>query len=212
MGNRAEETYAARIVSVISVRGRVGKVRIQHDRILIMDRFSGPLISPRFENRFRCNKTFPPSPLPMFPPTQSLNILHLEDDSLHSELLKTELEIRGFSYSIARVWTRDAFNAALSNGRIDIIVADWKTAAETSSFDSATALEDARRQSSPAPFVFFAQDMPARARREAFQRGATDFISKSDLPKLVRILNWALYLKQGRTKPSNATPPDPLAI
>lgn len=138
----------------------------------------------------------------MLPPIQScLNILHLEDDSLHSELLKTELELRQFSYSIARVWTRDAFNAALSNGQIDIIISDWKTDVETSSgFNSATALEDARRQCSHAPFIFFARETTARTRMEAFQRGATDFISKSDMRKLVRALNWALYLKQGRGK------------
>lgn len=147
----------------------------------------------------------------MHPSTPScLNILHVEDDSLHSELLKTELELRRFSYSIARVWTRDAFNAALSNGQIDIIVSDWKTEGGVSGFDSLTALEDARQQFTNAPFIFFAQETPARARAEAFRRGAADFISKADMPKLVRALNWALYLKQGRAKPSQfIPPPDP---
>ena len=137
----------------------------------------------------------------MFSQNQTcLNILHLEDDALHSELLKTELEIRRFSYSLARVWTRDAFNAALTNGQIDIIVADWKVEGGASSFDSATALEDARRQCSHAPFIFFAQGTAARVKMEAFRRGATDFISKAEMPKLVRALTWALYLKQGRAK------------
>jgi len=135
---------------------------------------------------------------PSVPPC-SLTILHLEDDPLQSDRLKTELETRNVLCSITRVWTRDAFSVALTNGRIDVIVADWKVSWDASGFDSTTALTQARQECPDVPFIFFAQPgTPGHERAEAFRQGASDFISKPDMPKLAAALNWALYMKQGK--------------
>ena len=134
-------------------------------------------------------------------PLCSLNILHLESDVHQSELIKTELEVRSIPCSITRVWTRDAFSAALTNGQIDVIVADWLPNADASGFDGKTALAEARQRSPEVPFIFFTQQgVMGRDRVEVFRQGASDFIGKLDLPKLVRALHWALYLKQSRKR------------
>jgi two-component system cell cycle sensor histidine kinase/response regulator CckA len=127
----------------------------------------------------------------------SLNILHLEDDPLQTELLKTEIESRNIPCSITRVWSRDAFDAALANGQIDVIIADWAPGAGASGFDHVVALVEARRRCPSVPFIFFAQEEVAGLERlEALRQGAFDFISKSAVQKLARALNWALHLKR----------------
>ena len=70
-----------------------------------------------------------------------LRILHLEDDLLDAELIKSTLEGEGIACKIFRVETRNDFVAAVDRGGFDIIFADYSLPG----FDGLSALAIAKK-------------------------------------------------------------------
>ena len=57
--------------------------------------------------------------------TQSLRILHLEDDPMDAELVLMTLSGQGLNCEVQVVSRREEFGAALERGGIDLILADF---------------------------------------------------------------------------------------
>jgi CheY-like chemotaxis protein len=115
---------------------------------------------------------------------RTLRVLHLEDNSWDAELIRTELETSKVPCSITQIWTEKDFNAALEKGGIDIILSD----SQLPSFQTLKALTRAREICPSVPFIFVSGTSSPILKANAFFRGATDFINKNDLPKLVSLM------------------------
>ena len=107
-------------------------------------------------------------------------ILLLEDSTLDAELVTEALERGGIAAEIRRVWTREAFTAALAEEEFDIVLADY-TLPE---FDGLAALEIVARQRPELPFIIVSATLGEERAVDVMKRGATDFVMKERLARL----------------------------
>jgi hypothetical protein len=117
-----------------------------------------------------------------------LRILLLEDDLQDAELIQDLLEADHFVCEITCVQTRAEFLAALKSGGIDLILADY----QLPSFDGLSALELARSERPDLPFIFVSGMIGEETAVDALRIGATDYILKPRLARLVPAVQRAL--------------------
>jgi signal transduction histidine kinase/DNA-binding response OmpR family regulator len=120
--------------------------------------------------------------------TASLRILHLEDSRIDAELVREVLQSAGLQIEVDHVDRREAFVAALERGGHDVILADYSLPM----FDGISALELARSLRPDVPFVFVTGALKDDSAVETLRRGATDFIVKQRLTRLVPAIQRAL--------------------
>ena len=116
-----------------------------------------------------------------------LRILLLEDSIQDAELIQELLEADHFVCDITRVQTRAEFVAALENGGIDLVLADYKLP----SFDGLSALQLTLSARPDVPFIFvsgFGEEIAI----EALTSGAKDYVLKTGLSRLVPAVQRAL--------------------
>lgn len=130
-----------------------------------------------------------------------IRVLHLEDDRMDAELIQAALEEHRIPCSITRVDSRATFEAALQTGRVDLVLSDSKLP----SFDTIEALALSHERCPDVPFIFISGTTSPRLKAEAARLGASDFISKDDLPRLVRVVNW-LFFSRNRESRTRAIP------
>jgi PAS domain S-box-containing protein len=118
----------------------------------------------------------------------SLRVLHLEDDVRDTELVQATLEAEGIQSELKRVETEHDFVAALEQGSIDLIVADYTLP----SFDGLSALKIAKRLLPEVPFLFVSGTLGEDVAIEALKTGATDYVLKTRLARLGPAVNRAL--------------------
>ena len=119
--------------------------------------------------------------------TSPLHILLLEDDPGDAELIQ-ELLAEHIACEIARVQTRDEFVAALNDSWIDLILADYKLP----SFDGVSALHLVLNERPDVPFIFVSGTVGDDVAIEALKIGATDYVLKERLSRLVPSVQRAL--------------------
>ena len=107
-------------------------------------------------------------------------ILHLEDDAVDAELVKTALDSAGILYEITRVQTSSEFSEALHKGGYDLILADYKLPG----YDGMSALFFVRERYPDIPFIFVSATLGEDAAIQALTEGATDYILKQKLSRL----------------------------
>src|ERR1700738_3447311 len=117
-----------------------------------------------------------------------LRILLLEDDAQDAELIQELLETDHFVCETTRVQTRAEFLAALKNGGIDLILADY----QLPSFDGISALKLALSERPDLPFIFVSGTLGEELAIEALKIGATDYVLKTRLARLVPSVQRAL--------------------
>ena len=117
-----------------------------------------------------------------------LRILHLEDSQTDAELLLATLTEEGITCEAQRVDTKADFLAALELGGFDMIIADYSLP----SFDGIAALALAREKCPDLPFIFVSATLGEELAIETLQRGATDYILKQRLSRLVPSVQRAL--------------------
>ena len=122
-----------------------------------------------------------------------MRILHLEDDPLDRELVEATLAEAGVSCTIRHVDTREAFVRAIEE-EIDIILADYSLPA----FDGLTALEIAKQKRPEIPFIFVSGTMGEDPAIETLKSGATDYVLKQKLTRLVPALRRAVVEAENR--------------
>jgi PAS domain S-box-containing protein len=111
----------------------------------------------------------------------SLRLLLLEDNPNDAELVQTLLEESGLACDVTLVQTRDAFLAALRVPEIELILADYHLPA----FDGFSALLIAREQRPEVPFIFVSGTLGEELAVDALKIGATDYVLKTRLSRLV---------------------------
>lgn len=130
----------------------------------------------------------------------ALRILHLEDDQHDAELVQAMLEEEGIVCDVVLVETRTDFLAALEQGRSDIILADYSLP----SFDGLSALLIAQEQWPDIPFIFVSGAMGEELAIETLKSGATDYVLKQRLSRLVPAVHRALKEAEERAERKRA--------
>src|SRR6202790_5182218 len=110
-----------------------------------------------------------------------LRILSIEDDPKDAELIHDLLETEGIVCEITRVDTEAALLASVEQGGIDLILADYSLPA----FDGISALKFAMKTCPDVPFIFVSGTLGEEVAIEALKIGATDYVLKTRLSRLV---------------------------
>ena len=126
---------------------------------------------------------------------QALNILHIEDSKEDSELIDRLLVSNGFQPRITRVETRPQVFDALESQSFDLILADCKLP----DFSGLRALEIAHALKPETPFVFVSGTIGEETAIESLRNGATDYVLKDRLSRLVPAVRRALAEAEERT-------------
>src|SRR5262249_41245490 len=132
--------------------------------------------------------------------TTALRILHLEDDPKDAELVQGVLESGGIDCNIARVETREQFLAALERDAFDLILADFSLP----TFDGLSALKLAVEKRPELPFIFVSGKFGEEVAIEAVKIGATDYVLKERLSRIVSSVRRALREAHERTERKQA--------
>jgi DNA-binding NtrC family response regulator len=129
-----------------------------------------------------------------------LRVLHLEDDPRDAELVQETLAIDGILCDVTRVETEPDFITSLEQSGFDLILADYTLP----SFDGLSALKIARRDWPQVPFIFVSGTLDEEVAIEALKIGATDYVFKTRLSRIVPSVQRALREAEERTELSRA--------
>src|SRR5499427_5829221 len=129
-----------------------------------------------------------------------LHILHLEDDLRDAELLQAKLETEDILCHVIRVETQADFCAALEQGGFDLILADYTLP----SFDGLSALKITLEKCPDVPFIFVSGTLGEEVAIEALQIGATDYVLKERLSRIVPSVHRALREAKERVERKRA--------
>jgi PAS domain S-box-containing protein len=110
-----------------------------------------------------------------------LRILSIEDDPKDAKLIQDLLETEDIVCEVTRVDTQAALLASLKQGGIDLILADYTLP----SFDGVSALKLAMKTCPEVPFIFVSGTLGEEVAIEALKIGATDYVLKTRLSRLV---------------------------
>ena len=117
-----------------------------------------------------------------------LRILLLEDSPLDAELTVSTLKTGGIACHVKRVERRDEFMDAVNEGGFDVILADYALP----DFDGVSALRIAAVQCPDIPFIFVSGSIGEELAIETLKQGATDYVLKDRLVRLVPCVRRAL--------------------
>lgn len=123
-----------------------------------------------------------------------LRILLLEDNADDAELVEHVLLDGGLDFTLTRVETRNGFQDALDRDPPDLILSDYALP----SFDGYTALTIARDRHPNIPFIFVTGTMGEEVAIETLKSGATDYVLKTRLARLVPSVRRALSESEER--------------
>ena len=118
----------------------------------------------------------------------ALRILNLEDNENDAELNGAMLSARWPQCQLVRVANREEYVAALEQGNIDVILSDYTMPG----FDGRTALALAREKRPEVPFLFVSGTIGEDSAIEALKNGATDYVLKHRLMRLIPAVDRAL--------------------
>lgn len=125
-----------------------------------------------------------------------LHILQLEDDPNDALLVRTTLENEGIDCVATRVQTRDDFVAALDRGGIDLVLSDFTLPA----FDGLSALKIALDKQPELPVIFVSGTLGEERAIDSLKKGATDYILKERLARLVPAVRRAMQEVEERAE------------
>ncbi len=117
-----------------------------------------------------------------------LRILNLEDSSIDAELIREKLQEQWPDCLVERVETEPDFIQALERGGIDLILADYALPA----FDGMSALVVVRERFSDIPFIYVSGTLGEETAIDSLKSGATDYVLKHRLSRLVPAVKRAL--------------------
>ncbi|MCM3878648.1 MAG: response regulator [Vicinamibacterales bacterium] len=129
-----------------------------------------------------------------------MRVLHLEDDPRDAEIVQGLLESGGITCQVTRVETRDDFTAALENEAFGLILADFSLP----SFDGLSALRIALERCPDVPFIFVSGALGEELAIDALKIGATDYVLKERLSRIVTSVRRALREASDRAERKQA--------
>jgi PAS domain S-box-containing protein len=125
-----------------------------------------------------------------------VRILLLEDDPNDAALIEEILEADHFICQTTCVQSRTEFLAALESAEFDLILSDYKLP----SFDGLSALNAALRVRPEVPFIFVSGTIGEEVAIEALKVGATDYVLKTRMSRLVPAVRRALGDKRAEER------------
>ena len=125
-----------------------------------------------------------------------MRILHLEDDPKDAELIQSTLEGEGIACDITRVDTPAAFRTSLEQGGFDLVLAEYTL----SGLDGISALKVAKDVSPDMPFIFVSRTLGEEDAIEALKLGATDYVSKTRLSRIIPSVRRAMRESKERVQ------------
>ncbi|MBD6616435.1 response regulator [Komarekiella sp. 'clone 1'] len=122
----------------------------------------------------------------------ALRFLLLEGNPLDAQVIYLMLSDSGVDCELLRVETRADFMRALETNAFDLILADYSLPG----FDGISALEIAQNFCPDTPFIFVSASIGEELVIEALKLGATDYVLKRNLGRLVPCIQRALQEAQ----------------
>ena len=119
---------------------------------------------------------------------KTLRLLHLEDNLTDAQLVRDTLAGEGLLCEIMQATNRENFEAALLKGPFDLIITDYAIPG----WNGLEALGQVRQKDPTVPFIFFSGALGEERAVEALKRGATDYVLKSRLSRLLPVIHRAL--------------------
>ena len=123
-----------------------------------------------------------------------LRILYLEDDLRDAELVQETLASDGIELHVTRVENETDFIGSLEQGGFDLILADYTLP----SFDGLSALKIAQQNWPHMPLIFVSGTLGEETAIEALKFGATDYVFKTRLSRIVPSVRRALRKAEER--------------
>jgi PAS domain S-box-containing protein len=117
-----------------------------------------------------------------------LRVLHLDDSPLDAQLVQSTLEAGGADCEVTHVKKREEFEAVLERERFDVILCDYVLPG----YDGISALEFARKAAPGIPFILLSGSLGEELAVECLKTGATDYILKQRLSRLVSAVRRAV--------------------
>ena len=118
----------------------------------------------------------------------SLRILHLEDDPNDAALVQSTLKAGGIACSTTRVQTGADFMEALGRGDIDLVLSDYSLPA----FDGISAMKLVQQEQPDLPVILVSGTLGEEQAVESLKSGATDYVLKEGLVRLVPAVRRAM--------------------
>jgi diguanylate cyclase (GGDEF)-like protein/PAS domain S-box-containing protein len=119
---------------------------------------------------------------------QAIRVLQLEDNVVDAELISRQLADGGFNAVCRVVATELEFRRALVDFAPQVVLSDFSLRG----FDGLSAMEIARALAPTTPFIFVSGTIGEERAIEALKRGATDYVLKDNLRRLVPAIQNAL--------------------
>ena len=127
---------------------------------------------------------------------QEIFILHLEDDPTDAELIQAALASADLVFKIDWVQTGAKYDESLRRRCPDLILADYRLP----SYDGMSALWLAQKQCPDTPFIFISGTLGEDAAIDGLTKGATDYVPKTKLSRLVPAIKRALSEAENQKK------------
>lgn len=126
----------------------------------------------------------------------AIRLLMLEDSATDAELIERALRKAESEFTVRRVEGREQFVTALDQFHPQIILADYRLPG----FDGLAALAIVQEKMRHIPFIFVTGAMGEEFAIETLLRGATDYVLKDHLSKLVPAVERALKEAESKTQ------------
>ena len=109
-----------------------------------------------------------------------LRVILFQDSAPEAEIIRSRLSEGGVAHELDHVRSREAFVAALEEGEVALILADYAPPG----LDGLSALRLAMRIRPGVPFIFLSEALGEEVAIEAMKSGATDYVLKHRLERL----------------------------
>ncbi|HEY3783888.1 MAG TPA: GGDEF domain-containing response regulator [Steroidobacteraceae bacterium] len=117
-----------------------------------------------------------------------LRLLIIDDRQPDAELSASQIARGGYSCTWRRVETEEEFRTELREFAPDLILSDFTLPR----YNGLAALALAVAEAPDVPFIFVSGSIGEKRAAEALSHGASDYVHKSDLPRLVQVVARAL--------------------
>jgi len=126
----------------------------------------------------------------------TVNILYLEDNPRDAELVRDKLQQTGMVFEVQIASNRAEYEAALGQTTFDLILSDYKLP----DYDGMAALALAHEKYPKIPFIMISGTLGEEEAVDCVLHGATDFVLKQHLYRLVPAVMRALIETQEHQK------------
>jgi PAS domain S-box-containing protein len=123
-------------------------------------------------------------------------VLHLEDSPRDAEVIRHTLDEGGLSCDVLIVDSRDRFEAALTAESLDLILCDYSL----HNYDGVSALKYAQHVRPDVPVIFISGTVGDEEGVRCLHLGATDYLLKNHLERLVSAVERAIQEAETRRK------------